>query len=93
LSKLNFEAKNMFKRAVYHDIFKRTLEPRRVIQILAGPRHAGKTTLARQLMEEAGAPSHYASADEPALENSSWLEQQWESARFKAKRSGAVLLV
>lgn len=30
-------------------------------------------------------PVHYASADEPTLKNNSWLEQQWETARYKIK--------
>jgi predicted AAA+ superfamily ATPase len=83
----------MFKRAVFNDILKRVKEPRKFIQVLAGPRQTGKTTLARQLIEEAGIPAHYASADEPALKNASWLEQQWETVRFKAKNSEALLVL
>lgn len=58
----------MFKRQVYKVIFDRVSEPRRFIQILSGPRQAGKTTLARQLIDEISMPSHYASADEPTLD-------------------------
>ena len=64
--------------------------------MLAGPRQTGKTTLARQLMEELGVPSHYASADEPALKDRTWLEQQWEAARAKlgsGTQAGTALLV
>lgn len=32
-------------------------------------------------------PSHYASADEPALKDSSWLETQWETGRAKTRVS------
>ena len=83
----------MFKRAIFNDILKRIKEPRKFIQVLAGPRQTGKTTLAKQLMEKIGIPAHYASADEPALKNASWLEQQWETVRFKAKNKSGALLV
>lgn len=87
----------MFKRIILSDVLKRIIEPRKFIQVLAGPRQVGKTTLARQLMEEVNMPTHYASADEPTLKNASWLEQQWEAARFKIKSESGehseVLLV
>ncbi|MGZ6249128.1 MAG: AAA family ATPase, partial [Syntrophales bacterium] len=34
------------------------------MQVIVGPRQTGKTTLARQLIDDLGLPSHYASADE-----------------------------
>ena len=74
----------MFKRPVYHILLKRISEPRHFIQVLSGPRQTGKTTLAQQLIAELKIPSHYASADEPALKDHTWVEQQWESARIKA---------
>lgn len=83
----------MFRRAIFKDVLKRINEPRKFIQVLAGPRQTGKTTLVRQLMEAAGISSHYASADEPMLKNSSWLEQQWETVRFKTRKESGALLV
>jgi predicted AAA+ superfamily ATPase len=32
--------------------------------------------------------SHYATADEPALKDRAWIEQQWEVARLKTKSGG-----
>lgn len=52
------------------------------MQILAGPRQTGKTTLARQVLADLGLPSHYATGDEPILKGKAWLEQQWETGRF-----------
>jgi predicted AAA+ superfamily ATPase len=75
----------MFKRPIYATLLQRIAEPRRFIQVLAGPRQTGKTTLARQLIQELDIPSYYASADEPALKDRAWMEQQWETARTKAK--------
>ncbi len=72
-----------YKRAVFETILKRVLEKRRFIQVLAGPRQVGKTTLARQAIEKCGLPSHYVSADEPTLQDRTWLNQQWDIARTK----------
>lgn len=74
----------------------RVREPRRFIQVLAGPRQVGKTTLAQQVVEAAGIPAHSASADEPALRGRAWLEAQWEVGRARARdagRTGALLVV
>jgi len=78
----------MFKRPVYGVIAKRLQEKRRFIQVLSGPRQTGKTTLALQLIDDISVSTHYASADEPALKSTAWIEQQWETARFKIKQGG-----
>lgn len=54
--------------------------------------------MARQTMELCGMPSHYASADEPALKSEAWIGQQWEVARGLVKkatvpRCGALLVL
>lgn len=70
------------------------MEPRRFLQVLAGPRQTGKTTLIRQVLREWGEAAHYASADEPTLRDRTWLVAQWEAARAVARDagpSGAVL--
>ncbi|MFH1258243.1 MAG: AAA family ATPase [Elusimicrobiota bacterium] len=77
----------MFSRKVVAKLIERLAEPRKFIQVLAGPRQTGKTTVARQTMEAIKIPSHYASADEPLLKDRSWLEQQWETARQLVKTS------
>jgi len=71
----------MYKRPAYHVLLKRLAEPRRFMQVLAGPRQVGKTTLVQQILEDFEAPSHYASADEPVTKDRVWVEQQWEAAR------------
>lgn len=68
-------------------------EPRRFIQVLAGPRQVGKTTLAQQAMAELTVPCHYASADDAATETAIWLEQQWDIGRIRARRDGCAVLV
>ncbi len=76
-------------------LLSRIREPRRFIQVLAGPRQVGKTTLVRQVMEASGMPAHYASADEPTLRDQAWLGQQWDLARIKARShpEGALLVI
>lgn len=85
----------MFIRPAGELLRARLQEPRRFIQVLAGPRQVGKTTLARQMVEQLDVPSHMASADEPFLRDRSWLEQQWEIGRMRAEASqaGAILVL
>ena len=71
----------MYKRPAYHVLLKRLEEPRRFMQVLAGPRQAGKTTLIEQVLGDLQCPSHYASADEPMTKDRTWVEQQWDTAR------------
>ena len=73
----------MYKRPIYQTLLKRVREPRRFIQVLAGPRQVGKTILAKQVIDEVAIPSHYASADEPTLRDRNWIEEQWDLARLK----------
>ncbi len=79
----------MYTRPIYQTLLKRVSEKRRFIQVLAGPRQTGKTTLAHQLLETTQLPSRYASADEPTLKDHTWIEQQWEAIRLKAKNHDA----
>lgn len=63
------------------------------MQVVSGPRQVGKTTLVLQVLEASAAPGHYASADDPTLRDSTWLEAQWEEGRRMARdeRTGAIL--
>jgi uncharacterized protein len=63
----------------------RLREARRFIQVVAGPRQVGKTTLVQQVTAELGVPVRYASADEPTLRGPEWVAQQWEAARLEAE--------
>ena len=83
----------MYKRPLYQTLVSRLKEPRRFLQVLAGPRQVGKTTLARQAMEGGRTRSHYASADEPTLQDRAWIEQQWDLGRLKAKDGEALLVL
>ena len=52
----------MIRQTIHAELLKRLKEKRRFVQVLAGPRQVGKTTVARQVMEAARIPAHYASA-------------------------------
>lgn len=89
-------SKLTFQRPQGRELAKRLSEPRRFIQILAGPRQVGKTTLINQVVEEAGLQSRYASADEPTLQGPQWIDEQWAAARIlteKAGKRGALLIL
>ena len=73
----------MFERHYLQPLQKRITERRKFIHVLMGPRQIGKTTLVNQLLEDINIPSHFASADATASFGTTWLEQQWETARLK----------
>lgn len=84
----------MFKRSILSTLTQRLTESKPLIQVLSGPRQVGKTTLAQQAIETLDMAYHYASADKPGLEGQTWLQQQWDLARFKAKQNNnSVLLI
>jgi predicted AAA+ superfamily ATPase len=66
----------------------RLVEPRRFVQVVAGPRQVGKTTLVQQVFSQLDRPAVFVSADEPALRDTGWLSAQWERARLVAKKGG-----
>ena len=73
----------MYERNSLNTLMNRLAEPRRFIQVLAGPRQVGKTTMARQALANLGEGAVYASADEPVIKDGRWVEQQWEVARMR----------
>jgi predicted AAA+ superfamily ATPase len=72
----------------------RLAEPRRFIQVVAGPRQVGKSTLVQQVTDALALPVRQASADEPTLRGADWIAQQWEAARLSIEDAeGAVLVL
>ena len=84
-----------YRRGIFAELASRLGEEAARIQVVSGPRQVGKTTAVRQALAALGEPSHYASADEPALRDSAWLEAQWEEGRrlARARPAGAILAV
>jgi predicted AAA+ superfamily ATPase len=77
-----------YRRPQAAELARRLGGPRRHIQVVAGPRQVGKSTLVQQVAEDLAAEVRYASADEPTLRGAEWIAQQWEAARLAAGRAG-----
>ena len=82
-----------FQRPYGAELARRLSEPRRFIQIVAGARQVGKTTLVQQVTEASGARVRFASADEPTLRGPEWIAEQWEATRASAGGTGAILVI
>ena len=82
-----------FRRPQAAELARRLAEPRRFVQVVAGPRQVGKTTLVQQVAPEAGVPVRHASADEPTLRGPGWIAEQWEAARLEAGSTGGILVL
>jgi len=82
-----------FLRPQAAELARRLAEPRRFVQVVAGPRQVGKSTLVQQVAGRVRAPVRYASADEPTLRGADWIGQQWEAVRLEAKSAAGALLV
>ena len=82
-----------YQRPLAAVLARRLAEPRRFIQVVAGPRQVGKTTLVQQVVEASGRPVQFASADEPTLRGPEWVAQQWETARLMAGPGEALLVL
>jgi len=91
---------NEIRRQGLDAFIQRMREPRRFLQVVAGPRQVGKTTLVRQalaslraLPDQRAIAQHSVSADNPGLQGASWLSTQWETARALATQAGSCVLV
>jgi predicted AAA+ superfamily ATPase len=84
-----------YRRRTFAELAARLAESADRIQVVSGPRQVGKTTAVRQVLDAIDEPSHYASADDPSLRDSAWLETQWEEGRRLARQrpGGAILAV
>ncbi len=82
-----------YRRPQAAELARRLAEPRRFIQVVAGPRQVGKSTLVQQVASDFAGEVRYASADEPTLRGADWIAQQWEAARLAARESGKASAV
>jgi predicted AAA+ superfamily ATPase len=88
------KASPRYQRPMVDELAHRLDEPRRFVQVVAGPRQTGKSTLVQQAVAKADRPYRYASADEPTLRGPVWIQEQWEAARTLAgPRRDAVLIL
>ena len=73
----------MFKRPQFSTLQSRIEEPRRFIQVLAGPRQVGKSTLVKQVLQETSIPYLFFTADNVPPENTAWIGESWAAARAR----------
>ena len=78
-----------YNRPQFDSLKKRLEEKRNFIQTVIGPRQVGKTTMVLQLLQEMNLPYNYHSADAIIATNSTWITQEWETARLKLKSTSA----
>jgi uncharacterized protein len=85
-----------FERPQATTLAARLREPRRFLQVVAGARQVGKTTLVGQVLDRLAAAIVFVAADEQALGDTSWIVAQWDRARLAAAdagKAGAILVV
>lgn len=68
-------------REQYHTLKARMLEPRRFMQVLAGPRQVGKSTLVAQVLQGISNPHSLELADAVDPKDCDWIHRVWEAAR------------
>ena len=56
-------------------------EPRRFIQVIAGPRQVGKSTMVKQVLSGLSMPYLLTTAEEAPDKNPSWIRYVWQQAR------------
>lgn len=78
----------MYKRSYFQIVKARIEEPRMFIQVIAGPRQVGKSTLVSQVLQEVSITYTSVSADDVPTANAGWISDVWESARITLKLKG-----
>ena len=82
-------------RQQYNILKDRILEPRKFIQVLAGPRQVGKSTLITQVLRSISIPHSIEVADGVDPNDSDWIHRVWEEARvtMEIRKEREYLLV
>lgn len=68
-------------RKQYHTLKARIQEPRHFMQVLAGPRQVGKSTLVGQVLQKVPIPYSVEVADAIDSKDRDWIRRVWEGAR------------
>ena len=75
-------------RKQFYTLKERILEPRKFMQVLAGPRQVGKSTLVYQVLAQVDIPHTVEVADAVDPKDSDWIHRVWESARITMSLRG-----
>lgn len=70
-----------YLRKQFGTLKERVLEPRKFMQVVAGPRQVGKSTLVGQVLEQVSIAHVIEVADGVDPKDSDWIHRVWEAAR------------
>lgn len=82
-----------YQRHYYKEVMERLQEQRRFIQVLAGPRQVGKSTLMGQICQGLEQPYLMVSADGVDSSDRDWINRSWETARARKTVAGSDTFV
>lgn len=83
-----------YQRPIVKQLTERVQEPRRTIQVIAGPRQTGKTTALRQMIGALPAMAFHMVRAAPGIKSTrEWLAREWDEARTLARHTGEATLV
>lgn len=82
-----------FERSLVEKLVERMNEPRRFMQVVAGPRQTGKTTAVRQALAKLNMPSKLIRASQDIPASREWLRREWDEARSHAHRGSYILAI
>lgn len=86
----------MYIRPYYTIVRERLLEPKNKMQVIAGPRQVGKSTLVEQVCQSLELPSFIFNADAIPADDNDWIRRVWESVRIQVRNqslSEAILVI
>lgn len=83
-----YKTLRMIIRDVFYELQSRMQEPRRFIQVLAGPRQVGKTTLVEQFAAQSVVPVTSVTTEMADTNNKQWISLQWERVRSQMQVLG-----
>lgn len=85
----------MYQRKYYQIIKERINEDRSAIQVIAGPRQVGKTTVVSQVLDDIQIPFLSETADSVDPNNPEWISSIWANARsiMQVRRYNEFLIV
>jgi hypothetical protein len=85
-----------YRRPQFTEVLERMNEPRKFIQVLAGPRQVGKSTLIDQVLEACPLPNYLYNADGIDENDTDWIRRIWEGVRTQMdtkQQTEAVLVI
>lgn len=86
----------MYIRPFYTIVRERLLEPKNKMQVIAGPRQVGKSTLVEQVCRSLEFPSFVFNADAIPADDNDWIRRVWESVRIQVRSQSlpeAILVI